>query len=184
MPRVYEDTSNSEAIRLRKKIFDGTEYWYLDCGHGDVKRIWLSHKLLQKDERGAFLEFPLAGVRLVTTEKGTKIMKPGPYNCFWVSMECGYRGSSRVEVLSPVIDVVEFWKYDSPRGSLGTNHHALVVTEADYVKFSWSRTGRTYGGPREGVTIIRLDGTMEELDRVQDEEIAEIMREIEEGREP
>jgi hypothetical protein len=178
--KIYEGERG--LVKLEKKLFDGTEFWYLDAGDNRKLRVWLSDKLLRRDEKGIFIEFPVTGCRIVRTEKGSIVLKPGPANLFWISKHCGYRGRSEIEVLSSAIEILKFYEYDSPRGSLGISQHLFVLTDEPFVKYRWSRTGRLYGRPAEGITIEKLDGTIEELDRIEADEVDEVMKEIlEEG---
>ena len=100
------------------------------------------------------------------------------YLTLCVGIQCGYRGSSPHEFLTPVAVSVPFEVWHSPRGNLGVSSYALVsVSAADMpLKYRWSRTGRLYGSLPSGVTIVAQDGTETSLDGLEDglEDIEEL----------
>jgi len=62
---------------------------------------------------------------------------------------------------------------------LGVSSGVLVLTPAKKIKIKWHRSGRLYGKPSSGITILHLDGRVEELAGVEDEDLAELQEEIE-----
>ncbi len=149
-----------------KKEIEGKTFYFCKIGketHGKPSFIlWVSPKLIDPEKN--YISFPINA----TLIKGQKdyILKPTDNpNLFvfdiWV--ECGYRGSSNFEILSPYTQKVDYWEYKSPTGSLGVSKRALVETTEPYVKIKFSRTGKTYGKPKEGIMIFKRDGSIEEV---------------------
>ncbi|MFZ8804316.1 MAG: hypothetical protein ACO2PO_15205, partial [Candidatus Calescibacterium sp.] len=64
----------------------------------------------------------------------------------------------------------KFWEYSSPRGSLGISEGVLVETSKETIKIKWERTGRLYGSAPKGITVLHIDGRVEELP-IEDEEL-------------
>jgi hypothetical protein len=116
--------------------------------------------------------FPVRGARVEQKGEDVLVLKPDKgRNVFYFVKECGYRGSSRVEVVDcGGCKVFKFWVYRSPRASLGASEGVLVETPGNMVKVKWSRTGRLYGAPAKGVTMLYVDGRVSELP-VDDEEL-------------
>ncbi|MCD6458936.1 MAG: hypothetical protein J7K82_08845, partial [Thermoproteales archaeon] len=174
----------------------GTRFYYIDLGsetHGRPSfRLWVSSRLVQtkKDSVYGFgdeieiqvVRFP-ANAYIKKTEKGTLILKPSENHItHYIYVPCGYRGGSSIEILEPKdAETFKFYNYSSPRGSLGISVGMLVVIPKDKVlKFRWERSGRTYGDPKEGITIVLPDGTEKEIDMVADgiEELEELKKEL------
>lgn len=155
-----------EGLKVRE--VEGKKYYLWTVGSEDhwrpTYRIWVSQKLVEEDEEGrAWLVLPKRGVKI---ERGKKdlILKEGDYNLFGFYVFCGYRGGSSYKILSHVDFEYPFYVYRSERGSLGISDGALVLTKEDRVRIRWERTGRTYGQPKEGFTVIYLDGRVEEIE--------------------
>jgi hypothetical protein len=149
-----------------KKEVDGKEFYMIKMGretHGKPSFIlWVNPKLINPQKN--YISFPI-NASLV---KGTKdyILKPTNDPNKWVFdifIECGFRGSSSFEILSPYTKKVYYWEYKSPRGNLGISKGALIETAENYVKIRFSKTGKTYGKPKSGIKIYKLDGSVEEL---------------------
>ena len=173
------------------KEADGAKFWFLDLGaesHGRTSfRLWVSHKLVQsreeEDWRGEkilknFLTFPLEAT-ITKTQKGGLVLKPAKNEFVYdILVECGYRGSSSFQVLSPAeFTVYSYYIYHSPRGNCGVSDGALVhVPSDDPLKIRWEKTGRLYGGPGQGVEIYYPDGRVEGLEMLCDglEEVEEL----------
>lgn len=177
---------NKKKIVVSKKEAEGKIFYYVDIGSEDHGRrsfrLWIAGSLLEKEEKdGRVIEFitlPREGVEVKKTEKGTLVLKKGPYNIFDIFVPCGYRGGSNFEFLSPVELVLPYEVYRSERGSLGISRGALVITKESYVKFLWKRTGRLYGEAEKGISIVYVDGREEELNGVEDlEELKEVLEE-------
>lgn len=169
---------------VQYKEIDGNRFYYIDVGsgaHGKVSfRLWLSDKLVQRDENGLlFIEFPLQA-RIVKTEKGNYVAKPGPGIIYDVFVDCGYRGDAEfmVETDDPEILQLGYVVYGSPIGSLGISRGALVyVPSGKPITVRWKRTGRLYGSAPKGITKYLPDGTIEELDGTDD--IGDILNALE-----
>lgn len=159
-------------------------FYYADFGsetHGRTSfRLWVNRKLVKRDEQGnPYIEFPIRAT-IHRTEKGTLVLRPSQNSVvFDVFIRCGYRGGSNIEVKSDIRNIVPYSIYRSPRGSLGISDGALI--EADVSKLpvviEWHRSGRTYGGPREGVLFLYED-KIEQIDSVTYEEWQELQKEL------
>jgi len=153
-------------ISLVERQVEGRKFYLWKVGSEDHERpsflIWVSPKLIESDGDDVFIELPLSNVEL---RKGKKdfVLRPGNMNLFNVFVRCGYRGGSRVEILTPG-EVFYYSIFSSPRGSLGISQGALVLTASSFVKFKWERTGRLYGAAPEGISIIYLDGSEEQVE--------------------
>jgi len=161
------------------------KYPYLDVGaefHGRISfRLWVSGKLVQKDEDGKdIIRFPLQA-RIVKTEKGSLVLQPSQEHVVYdFLVPAGYRGDSRFEILAPdTVEVFKYKEYASPRGNLGISEGALVVVPGNApLKYKWFRSGRLYSSAPEGITILTPDGEEKEIDEVPDglEALAELPR--------
>jgi hypothetical protein len=170
------------------KIDDkGNRFPYINIGREDHGRpsfrLWVSHSLVQTDpENGEFITFPVAG-KVIKTEKGNFVLKPEKsYVTHDIYVECGYRGDSDFEILEPKdAQVYAYEVYSSPRGSLVFSRGALVTVKNTVLKYRWKRTGRLYGEPSEGITIISPDGKKEDFEYVPDglEALQELEKELE-----
>lgn len=166
----------------RKLSEDGKAFYYMDWGsetHGKKSfRLWVSSTLLEfgEDRRFGFLYLPCSGVDIHRTERGTLILKKGELNLFNVFTRCGFRGKSTIEVLTPARLTLLYKVYHSERGSLGISEGALVLTDSETVKWRWHRTGRLYGRASRGVSIMGLDGEVQDFEDVED---LEDLREVE-----
>jgi hypothetical protein len=149
-----------------RKEVDGQVFYFCKVGketHGKPSFIlWVNPKLIDLNKN--YIAFPVNA----TLVKGSKdyILKPTSNPNLWVFniwVECGYRGSSNFEILTPYTQKVDYYEYKSPTGSLGVSKGALVETTEPYVKIKFSRTGKTYGKPKSGIMIFKRDGSIEEL---------------------
>jgi hypothetical protein len=157
-------------LRLQQKEFEGKVFYYVEIGsesHGKPTYLLWIHKELLNDELIEKKEFvfPVRGARLEQKGEDVLVLKPDEgRNVFYFMKQCGYRGSSKVEVVDcDGCKVYRFWVYRSPRGSLGVSEGVLVETSKDMIKVKWGRTGRLYGAPGRGITVLHLDGREEEL---------------------
>jgi len=165
-------------LYLYEKSVDGKTFYYVEIGsetHGrPTYRMWINKKLLTEEilqER--WFPFPVKGARIEDGQSSrTLILKPSPgRNVFYYSKKCGFRGSSNVEVYDcEDCKVFKFWIYSSPRGSTGISEGVLVETSKDTIKVKWERSGRLYGAPPKGITMLHVDGRIEELP-IEDEEL-------------
>jgi len=165
-------------LYLYEKEADGKVFYYVEIGaetHGrPTYLLWINRKLLSEEliEARRFI-FPAKGARIEQGKSDrTLILKPDTNkNVFYYIKGCGYRGDSSLEVYDcEDCKVYKFWEYSSPRGSLGVSEGVLVETSSEAIKIKWSRTGRLYGAPPRGITILHIDGRVEELP-VEDEEL-------------
>jgi len=174
-------------IRLRKKITPQGDFYYLLVGHEGHGRpsfiLWVSQKLIQKDKEGnETIYFPIRGATIVTTEKGSRVLRASsPHedrNVFDCIVSCGYRGESCIELLTPNVECYNYEYWHSERGSLGVSRGALVVTNAPVVTFKWAKTGRLYGKPGKGISTIDLSGQIVDLPEVPNglQEVEEIKK--------
>ena len=158
-----------------KKQSDNNTFYYLKVGseyHFKPSFImWVSSKLVSKNEDGKeVVTFP-AKARIVRTEKGTLVMKPDDQHIVYnISVKSGYRGNSKFEVIEPKnAEVYKYYLYASEAGSCGVSAGALVVvTPPQKIVVRWERSGRLYGGAEKGITIIYPSGEIEEFEEVED----------------
>ena len=155
-----------------KKVFEGKEFFYIKMGKEDHGKpsfiLWVSPKLIDPNKN--YISFPINAV----LSKGNKdyILRPTHDPNRWVFnvyVECGYRGSSGFKILTPYIQKIVYYEYHSPRGNLGVSMGALIETTEPKMKIDYWRNGRTYGRPKEGIKIYKLDGSVEELPSVEDD---------------
>jgi hypothetical protein len=157
-------------LYLHQKEVDGKIFYYVEVGsetHGRPTYIlWINRRLLTEETiETKWFPFPIRGARIEQGKSDrTLILKPDENkNVFYYRKECGYRGRSYVEVYDcEDCKVYKFWKYSSPRGSLGVSEGVLVETSKEIVKVKWSRTGRLYGASPTGITVLHIDGREEE----------------------
>jgi hypothetical protein len=168
-----------EKWLLEKREVEGKTFYLLKVGSGRHGKpsfvVWVSPKLVTQTQDGFFLELPIENVDL-TMGKKDLILRSGNNNLFNVFVRCGYRGGSEIEILTPG-SVFEYQVWSSPQGSLGISRGALVLTSSSSVKYKWKRTGRTYGSPTEGVSIIYLDGRKVDLEGGEEDALASIEEE-------
>lgn len=167
-------------VRVSFREADGVRFPYVDIGcedHGRPSfRLWVSSRLVKdvKDSSGNvryILQFPVENAEIIRTEKGSIVLRPASCKITYnILVPCGYRGSSRLQVLTPADAVLyEYMYYESPRGNLGVSHGALVVAPmTEPLRIRWKRSGRLYGAPDEGITILYPDGREETLDDLPD----------------
>jgi len=169
------------TLEIKTKTIEGNTFFYIDLGEQRIsKRIWLNNKYLfdkLNSKRKVIGVFENA--KIVKTSKEKYIIQNGKNNIFFILVKSGYRGCSEIKVLSNYINIIEFFNYHSPKGSIGTSNGVIVETKKDYVKIQWNRRGRLYGGPDKGLSIIYLsDYRIETLDYLDDIETNEIRSEI------
>ena len=155
---------SEKAFKVEYKEGEGGPFPYVDFGsrQGRVLRLWLSKKIPLNED--GWLVFPVHGVDLIKTEKGTLVLRPGAGSLYQSFVGCGYRGGSMIKVLEPQDHVVySYSKAESPRGALGVSQGVIIWVPqgTQRVKTVWFRTGRLYGRAAEGVTIFYPDGRIE-----------------------
>ncbi|MBX0311572.1 MAG: hypothetical protein JHC31_07300 [Sulfurihydrogenibium sp.] len=175
-----------EKHYLEKKTVDGKEFFYLPVGSEDHGRptyvLWIARRFVKTDEKGYnFIEFPVEGCSITTGKGRGLILRPGDKNLFKIVIPCGYRGRSYIEniICEDEPQVYKFLEFHSPRGSTGVDEGALILTRSPKVKVEWSRTGRLYGDPSHGITVLYLNGQKEELNCVDSEDLELLERELE-----
>ncbi|WP_340691057.1 hypothetical protein [Hydrogenobacter thermophilus] len=167
---------------------DAGEFYKVNVGrgaHGKVQHIlWIAKPLLYEDEKGN-KRVDIVGVdrRIVKTEKGNFVLRREQgWITYDIGWECGYRGSSSFEILTPLPEdsiVLKYDIYHSERGSLGISTFALVSTRLDRIAVSLKRSGRLYGKPAKTVREYYVEeGEVKERDipeACMDEELAELL---------
>jgi len=169
-------------VYLKVKEVDNQRFYYRNYGeegHGrNSYRLWVHYSLVQTDENGdPYIEFPIAARIDEGKKPRTLILRPD--NQHWVtaiSIKCGYRGESSFEIREEGVTMYPYYIYHSPRGRLGVSMGALleVPNELNAITLEWERTGRLYGEPANGVTIVYRDGRVEEIEGVSLEDLEEL----------
>ena len=174
-------------MKLIKKEVEGKTFYALDIGseyHGRTSaRVWVSPRLVTVSEREEEIKFPVPSSKLEKSAKGNWLLRPNhDYTTYDIFVDCGYRGGATFEILSPQDRGIEvsYQEWSSPAGHLGISHGLLVsIPIIDKLTYRWEKTGRLYGGPASGVTILYPDGRQESLEGLADgleaiQEIAEL----------
>jgi hypothetical protein len=166
-------------LNIKQKEVENKNFYYIDLGGSYLtKRIWINPKYFEKELKLSKETIGiLKNAQLETTSKLNHVIKIGENNLFFVLARCGYRGSSEIKVISNYINIVNFFYYHSPRGNLGISDGAIIETKEDKVKIKWYRSGRLYGEPDKGLSIINSNGKIDELIDLEPEEIDEILTE-------
>ena len=167
---------------VSEKTAEGQTFYYCHIGsetHGrPTYTMWVSKSLLKADEQGRlYLEFPVKGCDVRQGKKeSTLILKQGDLNLYHFVIECGYRGSSSIDeiITEEPVQTFYFEEFASERGSLGISHGVLALTRSPKIKVKWSRSGRLYGKPASGITILHLDGSIENLEGIEEEDLEEL----------
>jgi hypothetical protein len=141
-------------------------------------------KPFEKEEYGIMGKYvALTGTKVVPTKskspKSKNLIPAKGWNTTMVSVPAGYRGESifkiyrserdenpieevdyfgRVPWISIIetedIIIVPFARFYSERGSLGIEVGAVISTTLPHFLIEWERSGRTYGAPKNGVSIV------------------------------
>ena len=175
-------------VYVYEKEVDGQKFYYCHIGserHGrPTYTMWVSKSLLKQDDKGRlYLEFPVKGCDVRQGKKEhTLILKGGDLNLYYFTIECGYRGDSHIEevIAEELFQPFYFYEYASETGSLGVSQGVLILTRASKVKVKWHRTGRLYGKPDSGITVLYEDGRVEILENVEEEDLSELQEELKE----
>ena len=119
-----------------------------------ILKFYVHKSLVYEDESGKYVEFPLKA----EVKEEIKAIVPSDKNLlFVIEVEPGYRGDAKLQVLSPTLKLYDYVIYKSEQGTIGIGQGALIETDRDYVAYYWERTGRLYGEPKRGITIITKD---------------------------
>jgi hypothetical protein len=167
-------------LEVKTNEVEGKKFYYVDLGERrNIKRIWINSLYFEeelKNKLGKYNETIgiFKNARIEKTSKGNHVIKKGTNNLFFILVKCGYRGSSEIKVISESVNIVNFSQYHSPNGNLGISDGVIVETKEDKVKIEWSRSGRLYGNPSKGISIIHDDSRIESVEDIDSEEIKEI----------
>ena len=169
-------------LGIDEKEADGIKFYYTEIASSRASfRVWVNPSYyrneLEKNLKNKYLLGVFRNARIEKTAKGNYVIKRGTNNIFFIRVKCGFRGSSQIEVLSNPINVVEFAYKHSPNGNLGVSACAMIETAEDFVKIQWKRSGRLYGAPDKGISIVRVNGSIESVDNLVEDEIKEIIEE-------
>lgn len=158
-----------ERLEVNCKEVDGRRFFYRDFGseeHGRTSfRLWVSSNFVKKDkEEGYYIELPLKGVEIFQGKSPNSfILKKGEYNLFNFFVPSGYRGRGNF-MIEEKTRLYAYDVYESPRGSLGVSAGAFILTPETRLTVKWERSGRLYGEPDSGTTLLFLDGREEEIE--------------------
>jgi hypothetical protein len=163
-------------IGIQEKEVEGKKFYHFDVsGSRGSFRVWINPRYYQENLDGKkYILGIFKNARVEKTQKGTLVIKKGQHNLFLVRVKCGFRGDSEFEALNS-LNVFKFYYKHSPNGALGVSECGLVETVDDFVKIQWKRSGRLYGNPSRGISIVKIDGTVQELNGVELEELNEII---------
>lgn len=169
-------------ISVKEKEVEGKKFYCIEIEDTrSTHRVWINPSYFHDEIEGKQPKKYFLGIfrnaRIEKTQKGSLVIKKGNNNIFFVRIKCGYRGTSSFEVLSNASSVHKFNYRHSPNGALGVSEMGVIETPEKYVKIQWKRSGRLYGEPSRGVSLIKLDGTVEKLDNISDQEMEEILDE-------
>lgn len=165
--------SEKEKVKVNFRESDGRRFYYADIGkefHGKVSfRLWVSERFVKKGDKEEYIEFPIFDAAVVRTEKGNFVLRPSEgKRVEYVLVRCYERGRSEVTIISPsCAERVDFWVFESPRGTLGKSQGCLVTLPKEEVLLCEWRKGMRCTDPSEyGVTKIYPDGKVEVIDGV------------------
>lgn len=180
-----EDVSGEDIIvtkikYVHKKVSDGDVFYYCYIGSETHDKptflLWVSSKLIKQRKREGkieeYIQFPVKDAGIIVTEKGTKILKPDYGKVvFYLMPPAGYRGDSEISILTDVINEFDFRYFHSQRGNLGISKGKIATVDKKNlpIKFRWERSGRLYGKPSKGITIVNADGESETFESLEDE---------------
>jgi hypothetical protein len=161
-------------LEVKTNEVEGKRFYYFDLGgKRNIKRIWINSLYFEEELKNKLGKNEIIGIlknaRIEKTSKGNHVIKKGTNNIFFILAKCGYRGTSNINVLTEYTNLVSFEYYHSENGRLGISDGVVIETQKDYVKIEWYRTGRLYGEPDKGIAIVKIDGTIESLDLLNEE---------------
>jgi hypothetical protein len=168
-------------LEIKQRVVEGKTFYYVDLGRiRYITRIWINSLYFIEDLKNKLDEEYnetigiLKNAKIEKTLKGNYVIKKGTNNIFFILVLCGYRGSSHIKVVSEYSNLIRFDYYHSENGKLGISEGVVVETPQDNVKIEWQRDGRLYGEPDKGVSVIKVDGSVESIDNIDIEELKEI----------
>ena len=166
------NTGKGGYIMKRKVVLKKIgSLFQLEAGFKPDYIIWVSPKLVTKTTDGYFLEFPVVNVELAKGKRDL-ILRPGSMNLFNVRVIRAMYGSwDEVDVEIDTAGKVYFYQSDPGYQC------ALVLTEAIEVEYRW-KTIRNWTPEgqvvEEGFGVIRLDGTVEEVEGEKEDALASL----------
>jgi len=168
-----------KVLNLKVKVneVEGKKFYHFDIGGDErhIKRIWINSLYYETELKKNLDEYNetvgiLKNAKVEKTNKGNYVIRKGNENLFFIMIRCGYRGTSRLEAIEIGKEkVVEFDYYHSPKGNLGISFGAIISTAENSVKVRWIRTGRLYGQPDKGTSVVHIDGRIESVSLVPEE---------------
>jgi len=167
-------------LEIEQRVVDGKAFYYVDLGRiRYITRIWINSLYFIEDLKNKLGEYNetigiLKNAKIEKTLKGNYVIKKGTNNIFFILVLCGYRGSSHIKVVSEYVNLIRFDYYHSENGKLGISEGVVIETSHDNVKIEWQRDGRLYGEPDKGVSVIKVDASVESVDNIDIEELKEI----------
>jgi hypothetical protein len=167
-------------LRIDEKEAEGVKFYYTEIVSRRASfRVWINPSYYQNELKNLKSKYTLGvfkNARIEKTKRNNYVIKRGTHNVFFIRVKCGYLGNSKIKVISDSVNVVDFFYYHSPNGRLGVSACAMIETAED-VKIQWKRSGRLYGEPDKGISIVKVDGSVQSLNDVVEEEIDEIIAE-------
>jgi len=160
----------------------GSRFYYIDVGsetHGRISfRLWISSALLVADRlKGKNkLVFPCSAL-IHKTAKGNYVLRPSDdHITVDIYVRCGFRGGSTIKFEEKPVIALAYAVYSSPLGSTGISRGYLASFKKTQfpITYSWSRSGRLYGSPASGRTMVTVDGEEREAPPL-DEELEELL---------
>jgi len=168
-------------LKVKTNEIEGKKFYFVEVGsERNIKRIWINSLYYETELKKNLDEYNetvgiLKNAKLEKTIKGNYVIRKGNENLFFIMIRCGYRGTSRLESIGIEKEkVVEFDYFHSPKGNLGISLGAIISTAESSIKVRWIRTGRLYGAPSNGTSVIHVDGRIESVDNLVPEELEEI----------
>ena len=138
---------NDVKVKFSEK---GFPYFTLPLNFYRDQKVWVNKNLIKDEIINNNAEF-------VITDKKSRVLKPGNKKYVLLYVEEGYRGSSNIKNIENGKIVESGFNYASQRGNLGIGEIALIEIEKFPCKVEFSRNGRLYDGPSEGVIQIEED---------------------------
>jgi hypothetical protein len=180
---MEENMNAVKIVELKVKVnqVEEKKFHYVDLGEErNSQRVWINSLYFEEELKNKLDEEYnetigiLKNARIEKTLKGNYVIKKGTNNIFFILVLCGYRGSSHIKVVSEYVNLIRFDYYHSENGKLGISEGVVIETSQDNVKIEWQRDGRLYGEPDKGVSVIKVDASVESVDNIDIEELKEI----------
>lgn len=174
-----------ERIKLEKIKIEGKEIYYFNIGSIDyfkpVYRVFVNKNLIKFDnENNSYIELPMSNCEIIKKDNFNLILKPGNKNLFIFEVEAGFRGTAEIEEIDAYQNECTIYKYEiykSEKGSTGISKGVLIETDSEKVKIIWKRDGKLYGKPSKGVTILYINGNVEDIGNI--ENVNDIIEDLE-----